>query len=112
MSQLSELIEAYEKEYDALMESVRIIKDSSSEASLYEQLAEECCELAHACLKKARVLRGESPTPVTVEQASQSVLDEMTDVCVVSEVLGLCGDTDAFWDKMDRWAERINEAKA
>lgn len=107
MSQLSELIEAYEKECDALMESVRIIKDSSSEASLYEQLAEECCELAHACLKKARVLRGENPTPVTVEQASQNVIEELTDICVASEVLGLHCDTDAFWAKMDRWAGRI-----
>lgn len=110
MSQLSELIEAYEKEYDALMENVRIIKDNISEASLYEQLAEECCELAHACLKKARVLRGENPTPVTSEQASQNVIEELTDICVASEVLGLYADTDIFWDKMERWAGRIVDA--
>lgn len=112
MSQLSELIDAYEKEYNALMDSTRIIKDGLSEASLYEQLAEECCELAHACLKKSRVLRGKNPTPVTVEQASQSVLEEYTDICVVSEVLGLHGDTDLFWDKMERWACRIIDANS
>ena len=32
-----------------------------SEASLYEQLAEECSELCHASLKVARFLRKENP---------------------------------------------------
>lgn len=38
-------------------------------AALLEQAAEEAAELAQACLKLARVYRGENPTPVTEEKA-------------------------------------------
>lgn len=36
--------------------------------ALLEQTAEECTELAHACLKEARRLRGENPTPKTTPE--------------------------------------------
>lgn len=37
--------------------------------ALLELTAEECVELAHACLKLARVIRQENPTPVTSDEA-------------------------------------------
>ena len=40
------------------------ILEHVGEAAVLEQTAEECAELAHACLKMARKLRGENPTPV------------------------------------------------
>lgn len=42
-------------------DSLTYIISHSSEASLYEQLAEEAVELAHAAQKIARYLRGEQP---------------------------------------------------
>ena len=33
-----------------------------------EQTAEECAELAHACLKEARRMQGENPTPKTTHE--------------------------------------------
>lgn len=108
MSQLQDLIDAYEKEYDALMESARAIKNSLSEASLYEQLAEECCELAHACQKKARKLRGENPTPMEMADIDANVVEEYTDVQLVAGLLNLDVDILMYWDKYDRWRERLS----
>ena len=110
---LSSLISRYEKEYlDALKNNTEIVKESLSEATLYEQLAEEASELSQACLKKARVIRGENPTPVNDETASMMVSEELTDIYVVSQVLGIKVNGELFWSKMHRWAERINESKA
>lgn len=104
---LSELIAAYEKEYDEMTENAMIVKDHLSEESLYEQLAEECCELAHACLKKARKLRGENPTPMEMEDIDANVSEEYTDVHVVSELLNISIDVPLYWEKYDRWYERL-----
>ena len=42
-----------------------MFKEEIGTAATYEMLAEECSELAQACLKYARILRGENPTPKT-----------------------------------------------
>ena len=57
------------------------------EAATLEMLAEECTELAQACLKLSRVLRGENPTPVSTDHAQADVMEEWADVLVCSEYL-------------------------
>lgn len=59
-------------------------------AALYENLAEEAIELAHAALKTARALRNENPTPITTNEADNHVLEELQDVYLL--VLWLYGD--------------------
>ena len=44
------------------------IVDRIGKPAMLEQTAEECAELAHACLKEARRLRGENPTPKTTPE--------------------------------------------
>lgn len=78
-----------------------------SEAALYEQLAEECVELAHACQKKARLLRGENPTPLTMNDIDEMVEEEYTDVCLVAHLLYLHVDNETYWSKLNRWGERL-----
>ena len=112
MIQLSELFDNYEKEVAETIErSTKVVKGNLSEASLYEQMAEEATELAQACLKKARILRGENPTPVSNRTADMEVLEELTDVHVASSILGLKVDSGLFLYKTNRWAERIQDAK-
>lgn len=112
MIQLSELFDNYEKEVAETIErSTKVVKDNLSEASLYEQMAEESAELAQACLKKARILRGENPTPISNRTADMEVLEEFTDVHVVASTLGLKVNSGGFLYKMNRWAERIQDAK-
>ena len=109
MSQLQDLIDAFEKETkDIIARNKRTIIDNVPEAALYEQLGEEAAELAHACFKKSRVIRGENPTPVSSEEASINVCEELTDVHVASFVLGLSKDPRLFFEKIARWAERLS----
>lgn len=85
-----------------------LIIDKLSKASLYEQLAEECVELAHACQKKARKLRGENPTPLSMSEIDDAVSEELTDVTLVAKLLGLDCDLQLYWEKYDRWCSRLN----
>lgn len=47
-----------------------------------ELCAEECAELAHACLKMARYLRKENPTPVNPSIVREMLKEEVADVFV------------------------------
>jgi NTP pyrophosphatase (non-canonical NTP hydrolase) len=85
------------------------IKQKVSEAALYEQLAEECVELAHAALKLARIKRGENPTPVSAEEAMDAVMEEYTDLRLVAYVLEIGWDIEVFEQKLLRWHKRLGE---
>ena len=80
--------------------------------ALLEQTAEECAELAHACLKEARRLRGENPTPCTEEECYSEIVDEEADVyncmmCLMEAgYMWARGDVE---DKLDRWHQRLDE---
>lgn len=83
--------------------------------ALLEQCAEECTELAQACLKMARKLRGENPTPKTEDEIRNELVEEIADVLlsshVVVEALTIPYEAiDAMYMvKEDRWKKRINE---
>ena len=85
------------------------IRQKVPEAALYEQLAEECVELAHAALKLARIKRGENPTPVSVEEAMGAVMEEYTDLRLMAYVLEMGLDIDVFEKKLLRWYKRLGE---
>lgn len=85
------------------------IKDQIGEPAMLEQLAEECTELAKAALKKARILRGENPTPITAEAADASLMEEYTDVVHCAKELGLEWSLGQMYSKHERWERRIKE---
>lgn len=85
-----------------------------------EQTAEECVELsdaiaallrlAHGCLKEARRLRGENPTPATEEECRAAIREEMADVSVCLGRLNEIGypiDMEIVKSKIERWEYRI-----
>ena len=74
---------------------------------LYEQLAEEAVELAHAALKMARIMRDESPTPVTEEEARQKLVEEYTDVVLMADFSHVFTDKSVYVSKLSRWTDRI-----
>lgn len=90
---------------------IKQIRESVPEAALYEQLAEECTELAQACLKKARKLRGESYTPRTMEEIDASIEEEYTDVRLCANACNLVVDWTAKYDKTIRWINRNGKYK-
>ena len=81
--------------------------------ALLEQTAEECAELSHACLKEARRLRGENPTPCTAEECYSKIVAEEADVqnCMMRLIeagyMWARGDVE---DNLDRWRQRLDDA--
>ena len=80
--------------------------------AMYEQLAEECTELAKAALKMARVIRGENPTPKTVEEVRTNLIEEVTDVAICASELKLEYDPDLWERKINRFQHRWRTREA
>ena len=91
------------------------VTDYIGQSALLEQCAEECIELAHACLKAARKLRNENPTPMTWEDISHNLNEETADVtlCITALVndgiLSHYSIDSMCMTKEERWEKRIKE---
>ena len=85
------------------------IRDMMVKAALYELLAEEAIELAHAALKQARILRGENPTPLTSDKVMQNIIEEYSDVTQCARILDLYIDEDQISRKHERWVGRLTK---
>lgn len=93
------------------LQNIEYISDSISEHRLYEQLAEECCELAQAALKMSRYLQEEDSVAMTKEEIYSKLDEEMTDVFVCLDTLYRRPniDMELAAKKANRWKDRINE---
>lgn len=80
-----------------------------TKSAMLDQLAEEASELCHAALKLSRILRGENPTPVTLEEAENNLVEEYTDLKSVADLLSLHTDSRLYIDKRKRWEQRLSE---
>ena len=116
---------------------MKTIVDRIGKPALLEQTAEECTELsealadeivriltlldankacarlAHACLKEARRLRGENPTPKTTPECWLAISEELTDLQLCIEMLeaaGYHGDPAIADVKRQRMVQRLDEA--
>ena len=91
------------------------INDEITIPALLEHAAEECTELAQACLKLARLLRDENPVGATEDELTEKLLEEIADVLNMLNVMRDKG----LWDnkriagymaeKMDRWHKRLSQ---
>ena len=91
-------------------EDIQIIKSKIPEPAKYEQMAEECVELAQALLKKARKLRNENFTPKTMNEIDNNIDEEFNDVMLCAIVLDLSPSNDMLTKKLSRWVERNKHA--
>ena len=97
------------------------MSDLISRCKLFNQLAtvqtlaEECAELAQACLKMSRKFRAENPTPAAEEEICERIHEELADLMTCVDVL-----INIPWintkkvqeiqiRKARRWGERILE---
>ena len=85
------------------------IRLNMSIAARYEQLAEECTELAHAALKKARKIRNESPTPLDMKEINQKLSEEVSDVELMIDICGLKSSWSIIQQKADRCLNRLQK---
>lgn len=75
-------------------------------AAMLEQLAEECTELAKAALKRARIERGENPTPIKAEEADRAITEEYTDIVTCAHELHIRPDKELEKKKRMRFDMR------
>ena len=74
------------------------------------QLAEEAAELAQAALKLRRAMDMTNPTPVTVQEAGNRLLEEIADVIVCeNQIFGIdwCVIDEICTRKLGRWEGRL-----
>ena len=88
-----------------------------SEDSLLEGLIEECSELIQAAAKRLRIMRGESPTPVTLAENEAHLIEELADaelnIQMIVKKLGAQSEVDTIYlDKLKRWEKRLKEKEA
>lgn len=94
---------------------MRDIYEEIGEPAALELVAEEAAELAQACLKLSRILRGENPTPVPEVLAAEKVMEEAADVQTALNVLSSAQwynedyVLNIQWGKSDRWRERLRK---
>lgn len=92
-----------------------MIKSKIGKPAVLEQLAEECCELAQISLKRARILRGENPTPKTITETDADFLEEIADVLncisVIADELDMNEVRNVQKKKLNRWKKRIMEVE-
>ena len=97
-------------------DKIDVVNDIGVPATL-ELCAEEAVELAHAALKMARKLRGENPTPKSMDDILECLTEELGDVQInIDKILeyGIVSkkDVDAVKEfKRKRWEERLREKK-
>ena len=87
------------------------IKKAIGKPALYEGLAEEATELAHAALKMARILRGENPTPALSYEVRNAVIEEYSDLKIYLDILDIQISAPIYTTKVIRMIDRIQEAK-
>ncbi len=90
------------------------------DAAMLELAAEECTELAQACLKMARNMRGDMPTFKSEEELYDHLCEEMADVRIcIEELSGKIVDLSdvSKWEllkkerNMERFSRKNNDQK-
>ena len=97
---------------EAFYAKVEYIKRHVPIQSQFEQLAEECCELAQAALKYNRAFGNGNPTPVKTTDALYDLLSEARDVYACMLVCYVLPECDkGIQVCIERWYDRLKEAE-
>lgn len=102
------------------MTNLEYIAENLSNEDILCQIAEEAAELAQAALKLRRAITGTNPTPVTVGEAVENLIEEYGDTVVAMTAYymkygAIDGKVAEIIEqdnpKFNRWAQRIKEGK-
>ena len=97
------------------MTDLEFVQRNTAWGDLLILLNEEAGEMIQASAKLWRVCAGRVPSPVTVDEAKRQLDEEVSDVLLVLEALGVvhfdAGDGSARDAKLRRWVQRIKDAK-
>jgi NTP pyrophosphatase (non-canonical NTP hydrolase) len=105
----------HRKDENDHMNTHQFIRERVPKEELLALLAEEATELAQAALKLRRVYNGVNPTPVKHDEAYQHLKEEIADVRLVIDVLGVGKDHMERCmiqaNKLSRWVKRLENAE-
>ena len=97
-----------EEKLKPFLENIKYVQNKLSRRDLYEMLAEEAAELSQAALK---VIRAEgmsgSVTPISAEEAYETLNEEVVDVLIVLTALKADFNAKLAEEKVQRWADRL-----
>lgn len=97
------------------MTDLQIISESLSDAEKWGQLAEEAAELSQAALKMQRIFMAMNKPRKTYEECISNVYEEIADILVCLDVLGISDSADEInrirREKEQRWARGIRRMK-
>lgn len=86
------------------------VSDVLPQGEILAQLAEEGAELTQAALKLRRAMEGVNPTPVSIQQAGDRLVEEIADVIVCeNQLLGIDWNVvdEICKRKLGRWEGRL-----
>ncbi len=89
------------------------INDILGPVAMYLQLAEEAAELYQAAAKLARFYEGRNPVAYDIRNSDtlkEKLVEELTDVAIVVDALGIRVNPGLYLDKVARWTSRIEAA--
>ena len=90
----------------------RYVLEHIDRRTLLEQLAEEAAELSQAALKLIRAEKlSDNPTPANVSIASEQLNEELADVLVTADAVGIPVLESCDNSKWRRWAARIRKER-
>ena len=90
----------------------RYVLEHTDRRTLLEQLAEEAAELSQAALKLIRAEKlSDNPTPANVSIASEQLNEELADVLVAADAVGIPILESCDNSKWRRWAARIRKER-
>lgn len=95
------------KDREEREEKIRYLQEHLSTEAIFEQLAEECCELGQASLKYIRALDNGNPTPEIPSHAMFNILEEFADVYLCIIIADISIKEDVLDYKLDRWYKRV-----
>ena len=89
------------------------INDILGPVAMWLGLAEEAAELSQAAAKLARFYEGHNPVAYdirNVETLKENLTEELTDVAIMVDALGMRVNPGLYLDKVSRWTSRIEAA--
>lgn len=97
-------------EIEGINENINYIRENLSDKARLIQLGEECAELSAAIFKLFRKKETDNPTPKSLEEIYENLIEEIEDVAVsISTISEYLRDRKIYESKLKRWVERVKE---
>ena len=84
-----------------------VIISKIGEEAAWMQLSEEAAELSQAAAKMARYIHGTNPVEASYTDIEDNICEELTDIGICCNVLGIKPDNEIARGKYIRWRNRL-----